>query len=145
MNQVLKRPKVVDELNRLLQTLSRSLAAYVAEIKPWSLASHGTVWTALDRLAADSRNYAERVAQAIVDFGGQPKPGAYPLEFARLNDLSLEFFLREIIASLTSDQDVVRECIDKLAGVPAARALAEEVYGNLQGHVELLEKVAAEV
>jgi hypothetical protein len=139
------RPDVANELNRLLHTLSRSLAAYVDEIKPWSLAGHGQVWTAIERLAADSRSYAERLARAIVDAGGQPKPGVYPLAFARLNDLSLEFFLREIIAVLKSDQAVVRQCIDTLARVPAARALAEEIYGNLQGHMEILEKVAAEL
>jgi hypothetical protein len=142
MNQLLRRPNVASELNRLLQTLCRSLALYVDEIKPWSLASHGPVWTAIGRLAADSRRYAERVAEAIVEAGGQPKPGAYPLKFAQLNDLSLEFFVREIIAGLTADRAVVQHCVDELARVPAARALAEEIYGNLQGHIEILEKLA---
>jgi hypothetical protein len=145
MNKLLRPPMVANQLNRLLQTLSRSLAAYVDEIKPWSLAAHEPVWTAIQRLAADSRSYAERAAEAIIEFGGQPNPGAYPLDFARLNDLSLEFFLREIIASLKREQVVVRRCIDELAGASAARSLAEEVYGNLQGHVELLEKMTAEV
>ena len=139
------RPDTANELNRLLQTLSRSLAAYADEIKPWSLTGHGPVWTAIQRLAADSRGYAERVAHLIVENGGQPSPGAYPLRFARLNDVSLEFFLREIIAGLKADLAEAHRSIDGLSRVPAARALAEEIYGNLQGHMELLEKVAAEL
>lgn len=139
------RPDTANELNRLLRTLSRSLAAYADEVKPWSLTGHGPVWTAIERLAADGRGYSERVARLIVESGGQPGPGAYPLRFARLNDVSLEFFLQEIIAGLKNDLAEARRAIDGLSGVPAARALAEEVYGNLQGHLELLEKVAAEL
>ena len=66
------------------------------------------------------------------------------MEFATLNDVGLEFFLREIIVHLKRDQKVIGECVAELAHVPAARALAEEVYGNLRGHIELLEGVAAD-
>ena len=54
-------------LNRLLQTLCRSLALYAEEVKPWSLAGHEPVWTAIGRLAADSRMYSQRVAEAIIE------------------------------------------------------------------------------
>ena len=66
---------VVSVLNRLLQTLCRSLALYVEEIKPWSLAGHEPVWTAIGRLAADSRMYSQRVAEAIVDTAASRIPG----------------------------------------------------------------------
>ena len=131
-------------MNRLLHTLCRSLALYAEEIKPWSLAAHGPVWTAIGRLAADSRMYAQRVAEAIIEHGGQPNPGPYPLEFAALNDLGLEYFLREIIVHLRRDQKVIGQCAAELAHAPAARSLAEEAYGNLHGHIELLESLAAE-
>ena len=104
---------------------------------------HEPVWTAIGRLAADSRMYSQRVAEAIIEHGGQPNPGPYPLEFAALNDLGLEFFLREIIVHLKRDQKVIGQCAAELARAPAARALAEEAYGNLRGHIELLESVAA--
>ena len=105
-------------LNRLLQTLCRSLALYVEEIKPWSLAGHEPVWTAIGRLAADSRMYSQRVAEAIIEHGGQPNPGPYPLKFAALNDVGLEFFLREIIVHLKRDQKVIGECAAELAACP---------------------------
>ncbi|MGO9112035.1 MAG: hypothetical protein ACLP9L_22650 [Thermoguttaceae bacterium] len=145
MNQTIKQsPIVVSVLNRLLQTLCRSLALYVEEIKPWSLAGDKPVWTAIARLAADSRMYSQRVAEAIVEHGGQPNPGPYPLKFAALNDLGLEFFLREIIVHMKRDQKVVGECVAELARAPGARSLAEEVYGNLRGHIESLESVATD-
>ncbi len=143
MNNTVESPIVVSVLNRLLQTLCRSLALYAEEVKPWSLAAHGPVWTAIGRLAADSRMYSQRVAEAIIASGGQPIPGPYPLEFAALNDVGLEFFLREIIVQTKRDQKVVGECAAELAHAPAVRSLAEEIYGNLQGHIELLESVAA--
>ncbi len=144
MNQTLKPSMVVSVLNRLLQTLCRSLPLYAEEVKPWSLAGHEPVWTAIGRLAADSRMYSQRVAEAIIEHGGQPNPGPYPLEFAALNDLGLEFFLREIILHLKRDQTVIGECAAELAHAPAVRSLAEEAYGNLRGHIELLENLAAD-
>ena len=145
MNKTLETPMVASVLNRLLQTLCRSLALYAEEVKPWSLAGHESVWTAIGRLAADSRMYSQRVAEAIIASGGQPIPGPYPLEFATLNDLGLEFFLREIIVQLKHDQKVIGECAADLAHAPAVRLLAEEAYGNLRGHIELLESAAAEL
>ncbi len=75
MNQTLESPRVASVLNRLLRTLCRSLGMYVEEIKPWSLAADEPVWVAIGRLAADSRMYAQRVAEAIIEHGGQPGPG----------------------------------------------------------------------
>jgi hypothetical protein len=143
MNETLESPRVASVLNRLLRTLCRSLASYAEEIKPWSLAADEPVWVAIGRLAADSRMYAERVAEAIIEHGGQPDPGAYPLKFAALNDLGLEFFLRQIILHLQRDQQVICECLAELAQAADVRALAEEVHGNLRGHIELLEALAA--
>jgi len=141
VNESQKSPLAASVLNRLLQTLCRSLPLYVDEIRPWSLASHEPVWTAIGRLAADSRRLAQRVAEAIIAAGGQPSPGAYPPAFARLNDVGLEFFLGEIITALKRDQKVIQRCIEELPRDPAAQALAEEAHGNIQGHIELLEKL----
>jgi len=145
MNRTLESSVVVSVLNRLLQTLCRSLALYAVEIKPWSLAGREPVWTAIGCLAADSHMYSQRVADAIIEHRGQPNPGPYPLEFAAFNDLGLEFFLREIIVHLKHDQKVIGECAAELTPAPEVRSLAEEAYGNLQGHIELLENTAAEL
>ena len=144
MNQTPESPVLVNVLNRLLETLYRSLALYVEEVRPWGLADHEPVWTAIRRLAADCRTYGQRVAEAILDRGGQPDPGTYPPQFAALNDVGLEFFLREIIVRLKQDQAVACECAEELAGDAALHALAEEVCGNLRGHTELLEKLATD-
>ena len=143
VNKTSKSSLVMSALNRLLQTLCRSLAMYVEEIKPWSVAAHEPAWTAIGRLAADSRMYSQRVAEAIIGQGGQPNPGPYPLEFAPLNDVGMEFLLRQVIVHLKRDQKVIGECAAELADAPEARSLAEEAYGNLRGHIELLETVAA--
>ena len=75
-NQLQSPPMVAGELNRLLQTLSRSLALYVDEIKPWSLAADEPVWTAIARgwpptAAATPSEWPRRSSKAA----GSRRPG----------------------------------------------------------------------
>ena len=143
MNESSRQPVVVSVLNRLLRILCRSLPMYLESAKPWSSGEDRAAIAALARLTADGRLLAQRVAEAILRHGGQPEPGPFPSEFAALNDVGLQFLLRRVVDSLQGDVEVVEHCVDELAVDAEAGALAEEVLGNLQGHVDLLAGVAS--
>ena len=142
MNETLCHPVVVNVLNRLLRILCRSLPRYLEHARPWSGGDDSPSRAALARLIDDLRRFAARVAEAIVQHGGQPDPGPFPTRFAALNDVGLEYLLHQVVEGLRDDTEIVAHCAAELTIVPPLRALAEEVQGNLQGHIEVLEEIA---
>jgi hypothetical protein len=135
-------PEAILALNQLLQILCRSLPMYLADAKPWVPPGHQPLQAALDRLVADRRRYAQRLAEAITALGGRPDPGRYFSEFAAKNDLSLDFLLHEVIESQEEDLLKIDRCVPQFSGEPSLHALAEEIRGNIRGHLEILREAA---
>ena len=134
------RPDVTDVLNRLLRVLCRSMPRYLEQAKPWAQSDHDKHQEALADLVADQGLMARRVARAVIGRGGQPDPGPFPAAFASLNDAALDRLLPRLVDHQQRDVAEVRCCVAALADAPEERALAEEVLGNLQGHLEILEE-----
>lgn len=137
----MKSFEAVPILNRLLAILCRSLPAYLAGATPWARTDHRAIRVVLDRLVADERLYAQRVAEAVADCGGCPDPGAFPPELAAKNDLAIEFLLREVIEYQEQDLLAIEHCAAQLENDPALHALAEEILGNAKGHLDVLREV----
>jgi len=130
-------------LGRLLQTLCRSLPMYLQEAKPWTRRDEQPVEAALDHLAADQRTLAERVAEAILEHDGHPEMGHFPGDCATTNDLSVDFLLQKVIDHQRQDVATIKQCVDALAEAPLPKSLAEEIHGNAQGHLDILEELQA--
>jgi hypothetical protein len=137
----LTRPGATAVLNRLLRILCRSLAMYLRDARPWSDAAEQPAQEALDNLVADQQRLACRIAQAILDHGGQPEPGPFPLSFACMNDAGLDYLLQRVIEHLRRDLPAIEDCVAGLADVPELRVLAEESLGNAQAHLDILERM----
>lgn len=131
-------PAMIDSLNRLLRILTRSLPIYMEDARPWSAGDDVAARTALWRVASDFRTLARRVALAILDHGGQPSSGTFPVEFGSLNDVSLDYLLGEVIERLRCEVELIERCAIELKNSPDARALAEEILGNCKGHLDQL-------
>lgn len=125
-------------LERLLRLLCRSLAAYLADARPWARADDHRLQEALDHLVADQQMYARRVAEAITERGGRPDPGQFSTTTAGKNDLGLAFLLQEVIADQQRAAAVVEQCAAQLENAPPLHALAEEILGNIRGHLDIL-------
>jgi len=138
-SETLDRSEVIAALDELLRTLCCSLPAYLADAKPWTRAGD-TLRPALDHLVADQRRYAQRVAEAIIDLGGRPDPGRFPTEFTAKNDLSLEYLRQETIQRQEQDIAAIKRCAVHLEAIAPLHALAEEILGNAQGHLEILQE-----
>ncbi|HEY4760623.1 MAG TPA: hypothetical protein VIH42_08595, partial [Thermoguttaceae bacterium] len=92
-------------------------------------------------LVEDRQMYADRVAKAILDRGGYPDPGQFPLEYTSLNEVSMEYLVHELIDSLRADMEILQGYSAQLAEIRPLHALVEEIIGNTKGHREILEKV----
>ena len=132
--------QAIQVLNRLLNILCRSLSAYLADAKPWAKSEHRPLQAAFERLAADQRLYARRVTDAISQLGGCPEPGGFPMEFSAKNDLALKFLLQNVIELQQQDMKSIECCVADLESEPPLHALAEEILGNLKGHLDVLKE-----
>lgn len=133
---------VVDVLNELLQVLHRSLPVYLRTARPWNPSDNDRAAAALGRMAADFERYVERLAELVGDHGGTVETGQFPVEFTAANDLEATFLVRRVIELEKRDLASVRHCVVDLARFPTPHALAEEILGNVQGHIEVLEELA---
>jgi hypothetical protein len=133
-------PEVIDSLNCLLRTLSRSLAMYLSDAMPWTNREDLPAWCAIDDLVFDQKFYAQRVAEAISERDGRLDPGSFPTAYTAIHDLSLEFLYQKVIESHCRDIETIERCASELDDYPALESLAEEILGNARGHLELLGK-----
>ena len=134
----MKNYEAISALNQLLGVLCRSLPAYLADARPWSRLGNWKAQTAIDRLVADLRMHVRRVAEEIDSLGGRPDSCVFPAEFTAKNDLAVQFLLGEIIDYLNRDAATIEQISAQLENIPAAHALAEEIQGNVKGHVDVL-------
>lgn len=132
---------VIDVLNRLLAIEYRSLPMYLKDAPPWTHAGDERASRTLEQMIADQETMAERIADLVLERGGQPDPGLPRIEFTDLNFLSLEFLLGELTQLLRQDIAAIENCVAELAGDPVAQSLAQEVLGTERGHLENLEEL----
>src|SRR5262245_45740267 len=98
---VMSQAETLSVMNRLLAILYRSLPLYLHDAQPW----HGKrqederAAKVLNLIVAEQRSLSEHVAEFILDHGGEPNPGAYPLEFSDANwhFVGLEYLLHPLI------------------------------------------------
>jgi hypothetical protein len=135
------QPDPTDVLNRLLRLLHRSLAVYLDGTRPWLSPGGEDALSLLRRMAADHRRDAERLVAAIREAGARPEFGSFPVAFTAVHDLSLDYLLGRLIEAQQRGIQVIDQCVADLSGFPRCRALAEEILGNAQGYLEMLEEV----
>lgn len=131
-------------LNRLLQTLVRSLPQYLRLMWHEPPADPDGIVAAITNLAVDQTFYSQRVARAISNLGAAPEGAPFSTRFGAMNDLSLPFLLSCVLEYHAHDTEVIRDCRDALTETPRLEALAEEVLGNAFGHLETLRQLAAD-
>jgi hypothetical protein len=140
MFTLIHSPEILDVLHGVLRTLCRGLPQYLIEAKPWLQSDDAAFLAALRSLIADQRHYAKRVAEAIASRGGRPAPGSFPVEYAPINDLSLDFMKSRILEQLRNDFGSLTKAAKELADQHELHSLVEEIEGNYRGHLEVLEE-----
>ena len=131
---------ILDVLHGVLRTLCRGLPQYLVEAKPWLQSDDAPFIATLRNLIADQRHYARCVADAVASRGGRPDPGSFPLEYASINDLSLDFMKTRILDQLRDDHDFLMHAAKQLTDQHEFHTLVEEIVGNYRGHLEVLEE-----
>jgi len=133
----------VGVLNRLLVIHYRSLPMYLKFANPWAASGDPAAKAeqALRNVIADHELFSRRFAEAIVDRDGVVELGQFPMDYAELHLLSLDFLIKEIIRFQKRDIMTIESCVAQLQHDPSAKTLAQESLGNARGHLETLEEV----
>lgn len=131
----------VDVLNRLLALHSRSLPTYLASARPWVAENEQEAITVLRHIAESQVSIVERLGTLIVEEGGVPAIGEFPMMFTDMHDLSMDYILPQLIEWIESDIKTIRDCVGQLNGAPAAKAIAEEALGAAQAHLDSLHEL----
>ncbi len=130
-------------LNRLHVIHHRSLVSYLAYAKPWTLRGDEAARETLDKIAADHRAAANRIATLILDSNGEVAAGEFPMTFTGYHDLSYEYLVGRVTAHQSQDIRAIQLCVDQMSRAPLAKALAEELLGAAKAHLESLEELRA--
>jgi len=129
-------------LNRILTTLNRSFVMYLSNAMPYFSASDEAVQAEFENLIADQKTYVQKLGELILDRHNRVEMGEFPMVYTDCHDLSMPYLLKELLKTQRRDSDTIAACATQLAGDPAAAALAEEILGNAQGHLESLTALA---
>lgn len=140
MAQFLTSQQVVDGLNTLVKTLGSSLTMYLVDASPWVNRRSSGDMEALRSIVADQRQLIDDLGTAIIDRRGVVERIAFPTAFTDLNDLSLEYLLREAAKFQARDLQTIESALDKLQSDPEALALGQRVLGAAKGHLEMLKQ-----
>jgi hypothetical protein len=141
MHTLTQSSDILDVLHGVLRMLCRGLPQYLIEARPWLQNDDAGFLAALRNLIADQRHYAKLVAEAIAARGGRPDPGSFPVEYAPINDLSLDFLKARILEQLRDDYGSLTCTAKQLTDQHELHILIEEIEGNYRGHLEVLGEV----
>ncbi len=128
-------------LNRLLAIHCRSFVQYLRWSRPHVPPGHEDEVETLEAIAQDQDAMAERISRAVIDGGGLPRTGEFPMEFTDLHDLDVDFLIAAAVRYQEYDLHAVQEIVEALPSAPAARALAEEAVGMSKGHLDSLREL----
>ena len=142
-NARMDRVKVTGALNRVVDILSRSLPVYLEQTSPWIGPGAEEARSLLAKVGSEQRQFAQRIADAVRDQGGQVRVGGFPTEFTAANDLCAEFLVEKVIGDQKQNIESIQLAVDDLEEAPWLRVLAQDVLSGVKEQLETLEALAA--
>ena len=133
----------IDILNRILGVYNASLVAYAKYAEQWVAHGQEEAMALVNDAIEDQEHSVKVLGERILELGGIVQPGAFPLTYTSLHDVSLDYFLNLMIVTQQDDIDVIQQCVDSLEADTRDRAIAEEVVGNAQAHLETFQEIVA--
>jgi hypothetical protein len=132
-------------LQEVVRRESRSLLQYLAESFPWTTPDKEAVVSAIQRMAAESRDVTVKITRLLrrsqVDL---PYLGAFPMEFTTINFIGLDYALSRVV----KDEGGMVEFLEsqvKTLEEGEAKDLVEELLAVKRRHLKELEAFAGQV
>lgn len=131
------------QLNDLLINLGRSFLQYVGESWPWTQEYSDDAQSVIDGLVRRQQADAARLADFILARNGTVEPGSYPLDYADMHYVALDYLLSQLVESeqaLVNDFEAV---LENAVNDEAAAALLRDILQNERENLAALRKIVA--
>lgn len=130
-------------LNRAIRVLNRTLPAYLRDARPWTYPGRESALETLSDVGMQQVETAERLSAWVLDNGGSPESGDFPLSFTSYTDLSIDYVIREALRRQAGVITAIESAIEDIGMVPNAVALLQEALGEAKAHRDMLEEAAS--
>ncbi len=127
-------------LNGLLNRLSRSLASYICQARPFVSYRDENVWQVIEEIASRHRELSHRLSEQIIRLKGVPDTGSFPTTYARYNDLAIEYVAPRVVQEIEETLDMVRQAKSQYHGHSELDELLEQLAEELQAEIETLHR-----
>ena len=133
----------IDIMNRMLGVYNASLVSYIKYAEPWVAYGQEESMALVKDAIEDQERSVKVLGERILELGGIVQPGAYPLTFTSFHDVSLDYLLNVLLVTQQDDIDVIHQCVNSLEVDTRDRAIAEEILGNAQAHLETFQEIVS--
>lgn len=133
----------IDILNRMLGIHNASLVSYIKYAEPWVAYGQEESMALVKDAIEDQERSVKMLGERILELGGIVQPGAFPLTFTSFHDVSLDYLLNVLLVTQQDDIDVLQQCVNSLEVDTRDRAIAEEILGNAQAHLETFQEIVS--
>jgi hypothetical protein len=135
----------IEFLNRLMQMHRRSLPMYLADATPWSASKRDAGQPLLASISADQSEIVDEIAELIQNRRGVVDRGSFPTEFADLNDLSLDYLIRQVAKKQVTQVAALQQATQSLANDQEALELCQRALGIARAHLDSLNEYIRDV
>tara|TARA_Y100001934_G_C12330135_1_gene764631 strand:+ start:330 stop:734 length:405 start_codon:yes stop_codon:yes gene_type:complete len=127
----------------MLGVYNASLVSYIKYAEPWVAYGQEESMALVKDAIEDQERSVKVLGERILELGGIVQPGAYPLTFTSFHDVSLDYLLNVLLVTQQDDIDVILQCVNSLEVDTRDRAIAEEILGNAQAHLETFQEIVS--
>lgn len=137
------KDRATDTLRKLLAIERFSLANYLRYARPWT----GQTWeedrrlAAIDQIARDQQQDAERIAELLIQRDGYVPSGTFPLDFTALNDLALDYVAMRVLENEETMIREIEDAVSQAGGDAELQSVARDVLKAEQSHWRTLQSL----
>lgn len=132
-------------LNELLEAEHRALLPRLLEAKAFVTADRTADFESVRRMAGEHGEQMARLAETIIELGGEPVPRSADITSASFHYNRLPVLLPRVIADQEQLCRRYDQAIEALTDCGEAAEVAVEIAGRHRVHLEYLRRLAAEV
>jgi len=135
----MNRQPTTDAMNRVMNTLTCSVARYLRFARPWVDFRANAIADLVGQVADSQGEHVLRIGELLIERHGHVELRTFPLAFTGLNDLSIDYLLPLVIEDEKQIIALIESAADALACDPEARQMVVEVVECERRHLQMLQ------